>query len=144
VKRANDLWGRLYREAKRMPQHGLVLASKDRADEFREELLKKAHFINRKLDPPLRDADVKDVSASVVAKVAVYDHSPERQRKRQQQQAAKRRRGNRWRDSRICRFYENGMSPSRIAKEVGLSRSGVRHVLDRDLPQRRRRGKNAA
>ena len=144
VKRANELWTRLYREAKRMPQHGLILASKDRMGEFREDLLKKAQLINRKLDPPLRDADVMDVTASVVDRVAVWDHSPERQRKRQQQQAAKRRRDNRWRDSRIRRFFEDGMSPERIARKVGMSRSGVRHVLDRDLPPRRRRGKNAA
>ena len=134
VARSRDLSDRLFKEAKRMPQYQLVLANKARVAEFRKLLLRKAHFINLKLDPSLCAADVEDVTNNLVDRVAVWDHSPERQRSRQRKQAAARRKKNRGRDWRILRLFENGMSPARIAKEVGMKRSGVRHVLARDMP----------
>ena len=144
VKRSKELWKRLHREAKRMPQYKLVLATRERVAEYRAALLEKAHFINRKLDHPLRDADVEAVTDDVIDRVAIWDHSPERQRQRQEKQAAKRRRKNRARDSRIRRFAENGMSPAKIAKTEGLSRSGVRHVLKRDMPAKAKPGDQVA
>ena len=130
VKRARELSEQLFREVKRTPQYKLVLANKGRMDEFREETLKKAHFINRKLYAPLRDADVEDVTNRLVGRVAEWEHSPARQRARQQKQVEKRRRRTRGRDLRILRLYEEGMSPAKIAEssgheqEWGASRSG--------------------
>ena len=138
VARARALSTRLFKEAKRMPQYKLVLANKGRVAEFRAALLEKAGFINRKLDRPLCAADVAAVTDRLDGRVAVWEHTPERQRRRQQKQAAKRRREKRGRDLWILRKYEDGMSPAKIAKEMDLSRSGVRHILRRDLPSKGR------
>ena len=144
VKSSDELWKRLFKEARRMPQSKLVLATRERVAEYRAALLEKAQFINRKLDHPVRYADVEAVTDDVIERTAKWDHSPERQRQRQQKQAAKRRRKNRGRDLRIRRMAETGISTAQIAKKVGLSRSGVRHVLKRDMPGKAKPGDQAA
>ena len=57
-----------------------------------------------------------------------------RQRERQRKQAASRCRRNRGRDLQIVRLHESGESLASIAARFGMSRSGVRKVLLRDLP----------
>lgn len=129
VERAREVSKVLFKEAKRMPEYKRVLATRERCIQFDEKLKDKAERINTRLKTKLPDDVLADVAIRLSSKLAMWEHSPIRQRERQKKQVAKRRRNNRGRDLRILRFHEDGLSQRRIAKEVGCSRGAVERVL---------------
>ena len=129
VNRARDLYRRVWSEAKRMPEYGRRLATRERCDQFEAKLLRAAQRVNAELATPLSENIVAEVTARVARTIADWEHAPIRQRDRQSKQAASRRRGNRKRDREILDRHRRGESLAAIAREVDLTKEGVRQVL---------------
>lgn len=134
VRRARKLYKALFQAAKDMPEWGRMLATCERLAQFEAKLLQSAKGLNQSLNTMLPDAVVQEVMHRLAETVAVWEHSPDRQRARQKKQAASRRRKNRGRDLQIVRLYESAESQRRIAARFGISRGAVEHVLLRDAP----------
>ncbi|MDD9999429.1 MAG: hypothetical protein OXQ89_16950 [Rhodospirillaceae bacterium] len=136
VSQARKLHKLLFREAKRMTEYQRMLATRQRSEQFEAKLLRSARMLNSSLDSPLPDRMVATVAGRVAHSIAAWEHAPIRQRERQAKQAAKRRRSNRGRDAQIVYLRECGESERAIAHAFNMSKSGVRHVLQRDAEQR--------
>ena len=117
-------------EARRKPEYWLVLGDQSQVGRFRAKLMLQALFINHTLQPPLQDADVRDVVDRLVETVAKWKHDSEHQRARQKKQAASRRKKTRGRDLQIIRHHQNGMSQRDIARKMNISRAVGRRAID--------------
>lgn len=131
VTRARQVSEALFKEAYRMPEYKRVLATRDRCAQFEEKLLRTARLIDSRLGTGLPADALNKVVRRLANSVAIWDHSPPRQRVRQRKQVAKRRKKNRGRDLRIVRLHEDGWSQRRIAAEYKISRGAVRNILAR-------------
>ena len=119
-----------------MPEYNRVLGTRERSAQFEAKLLATAKLIDAGLgkDTMLPPDALQLLVTRMANRIAAWEHSPKRQRERQRKQATSRQRGNRGRDLQIVRAIENGDSQRKVAKQWGISRGAVEHVLERDAP----------
>jgi len=135
VYRSRDLYRRVWSEAKRMPEYRCRLATRERCTAFEAKLLRAARKVNNEHAQPLAENIVAEVTARVARTIADWEHSPIRQRARQGKQVASRHQTTAKRDREILDRHLRGESLAAIAREVDMTREGVRKVLLRVKPR---------
>ena len=141
VNRSRLVSNPLFKEARRMPEYGRVLATRERCAQFERKLLRTARMIDSRLGTKLPADTLDKVVERLANRFAAWEHSPRRQKERQRKQALKRRRHNRGRDLRIVRYIEDGEPQRKVADRLGSTRWVVQHVLQRDAQHLLKRNK---
>ena len=141
VNRSRLVSNPLFKEARRMPEYGRVLATRERCAQFERKLLRTARMIDSRLGTKLPADTLDKVVERLANRFAAWEHSHDRQKVRQRMQALKRRRHNRGRDLQIVRYIENGESQRKVADRLGTTRWVVQHVLKRDAQHLLKRNK---
>ena len=141
VNRSRLVSNPLFKEARRMPEYGRVLATRERYAQFERKLLRTARMIDSKLGTKLPADTLDKVVERLANRFAAWEHSHDLQKGRQKKQVLKRQRHNRGRDLQIVRYIENGESQRKVADRLGTTRWVVQHVLKRDAQHLLKRNK---
>ena len=141
VNRSRLVSNPLFKEVRRMPEYGRVLATRERCAQFERKLLRTARMIDSRLGTKLPADTLDKVVERLANRFAAWEHSHDLQKGRQKKQVLKRQRHNRGRDLQIVRYIENGESQRKVADRLGTTRWVVQHVLKRDAQHLLKRNK---